>query len=138
MWLRIARYFEIGAIEEVLVSVRLHHEGNFVRDPERIIEFMPYVLKKSFTNNNQIGQLYKNQVYTQIYFHHVLEMLNKWPNKLKPAWLTFFRGVIRWPFDPRTLIIFERLLFRTFVPNMIKPYLRQLWRRQQGSGEDEQ
>jgi glycosyltransferase involved in cell wall biosynthesis len=130
LYIRIARDFEIGAINQPLTEVRLHSE-NKQRDLETILNNMLYITHKNFPQTTPANVLFKPRVLADHYLNYGGLILTQQPEKIKLACRCALRGAMHWPLHPKAYHLAGRLLFRTIFPEALQNRLRLLWRRRQ-------
>jgi glycosyltransferase involved in cell wall biosynthesis len=125
-WIRIARHYEIGAIDEPLSRFRTH-PGNIERDPEKILNYFLYIAEKNLDDDT--GPIFHRRVYASIYYRSGQRFMSQDPPMFSRALDCLRRGLGFWPFSPAALLLAARILFRAVVPDTLQARLRPLWRR---------
>jgi glycosyltransferase involved in cell wall biosynthesis len=125
-WIRIARHYEIGAINAPLTCVRLHPD-NKPRDPEKILNYFLYIAERNLGDDT--GQIFHHRVYANIYYKSGERFMSQDPPVFSRALDCLRRGLAYWPFTPAALLLAARILFRAVVPDTLHARLRPLWRR---------
>jgi glycosyltransferase involved in cell wall biosynthesis len=127
LYIRIARHYEIGAINQPLTEVRLHSD-NTLRDLETILNNMLYITRKNFPRTTPANVLFKQRVLADHYLNYGSMILTQQPDKVALVRGCLLRGFMRWPLHPKAYHLAGRLLFRMIFPAALQNRLRPLWR----------
>lgn len=120
-WLRIAANYEIGAIEDVILQIRLHSADNLKRDPNKTLEVIEYLLRK---NLQSYSPIFRRRVIAHHYYYLISEVMN---SEQTNPWKQYAHALSIWCFHKLAPILLGRLLMRTFFPASMKNRLRDIY-----------
>jgi len=95
LWVRIARRYEVAALQEPLVRVRVH-EGGIPRDPAEILEARLHVTRKAFDMSPELGFVFRRRLLSRVHLSAVDQYFKKkqprraLPYLLRAGWYSPF------------------------------------------------
>lgn len=123
LWIRIAKHYPIGEIQEPLVKIR-QPDIRARRDTIKILHAFLKIISENRAASPQIGPLFWRRL---IAYQHNLyghQLLTTQPEQMALAWRWLLTGMVQWPFSPRGWLLGLRLIFRTLVPLRAQSLLR--------------
>ena len=122
LWLRIARHFPVGVIEEPVTRIR-RHASNSPRTPDDLRRTYFRLIEQNL-DRQRLSAVQVRQIYARTYYRLGNEYLSAVPPDLKAAAGCWRRGLAQWPLDRLGAFVAARLVFRWLVPAGLRARLR--------------
>lgn len=122
LWVRIARHYPIGVIEEPLARIR-RHAANSARTPDDLRVAYFRIIDQNL-DRERLNAVQVRRIYARTYFRLSNEYISAAPPDLSASADCWRHGFAQWPPDRLGAFVAARLLFRWLVPAGVRRRVR--------------